>query len=221
MVRRLGVLAVGALWCLLASSVPLASAQDDPQFEAEISKIPADIKERMKGSSWHEGCPVPIKHLRLIRLTYWGFDKDVHGGKLIVHKDSDETMVQVFKKLFKKRFPIKRMKLIDAYDGDDNASMNKNNTSAFNCRVVAGTDSWSQHAYGHAIDINPVQNPYVRSDGSTSPAKGQPYADRSNHRPGMIHAGGGVVNAFAKIGWGWGGYWSSAKDYQHFSSTGS
>ncbi len=221
MVRSLGVFAACALIGVLASSGPAAIAQDDPEFQYEISKIPDDIKERMKGSSWHEGCPVPIKHLRLLRLTYWGFDKEVHDGKLIVNRDSDETMVQVFEKLFKKRFPIKRMKLVDAYGGDDNASMNKNNTSAFNCRNVAGTDHWSQHAYGHAIDINPVQNPYVRSDGTASPEKGQPYTDRSNHRRGMIHAEGGVVKAFATIGWGWGGYWSSAKDYQHFSSTGS
>ena len=204
----------------LASGPASSSAQERATFDAEVTKIPKDIAKRMRGVSWHEGCPVPMKHLRLIRLNYWGFDHEVHDGKLVVNKRQAHNMVEVFGKLFKKRFPIKRMKLVDAYGADDNRSMNHNNTSAFNCRNVAGTDHWSEHAYGRAIDINPVQNPYVRSDGSASPEKGARYADRSQDARGMIHDGGGVVRAFSKVGWGWGGYWSSAQDYQHFSATG-
>jgi hypothetical protein len=98
--------------------------------------------------------------------------------------------------------------------------MRADNTSAFNCRPVAGTNSWSQHAYGRAIDINPVENPYVASDGSVSPRKGEPFADRSRHARGMIHGGGATVGAFSDVGWGWGGNWSSPKDYQHFSASG-
>jgi hypothetical protein len=97
--------------------------------------------------------------------------------------------------------------------------MEANNTSAFNCRFVSGTTRWSQHAYGRAIDINPVRNPYV--DGSyVSPTAGAPYADRMKHRIGMIHAGDKVVRAFADENWKWGGYWSPYQDYMHFSRTG-
>lgn len=197
-----------------------SSAQDRATFHAEVTKIPKDIARRMRGVSWHEGCPVPMKHLRLIRLNYRGFDREVHEGKLVVNRRQAHNMVEVFGELFKKRFPIKRMKLVDRYGADDNRSMNHDNTSAFNCRNVAGTDHWSEHAYGRAIDINPVENPYVGSDGSVSPKKGARYADRSQDARGMIHSGGGVVRAFSKVGWSWGGYWSSAKDYQHFSATG-
>jgi hypothetical protein len=123
------------------------------------------------------------------------------------------------RKLFNAHFPFRRIWLIDAYGSDDRRSMAANNTSAFNCRYVAGTTRWSEHAYGRAIDINPIQNPYV-SGSYVSPAAGRAYADRSRRAPGMIHAGDVVVRAFASIGWKWGGYWRSSKDYQHFSSTG-
>ena len=179
----------------LASAPASLAAQERATFDAEVTKIPKDIAKRMRGSSWHEGCPVPMKRLRLIRLNYWGFDREVHDGKLVVNKRQAHNMVEVFGKLFKKRFPIKRMKLVDAYGADDNRSMNHNNTSAFNCRNVAGTDRWSEHVYGRAIDINPVQNPYVRSDGSVSPEKGARYADRSQDARGMIHAGGAAIGA--------------------------
>ncbi|MEO8324124.1 MAG: M15 family metallopeptidase [Actinomycetota bacterium] len=202
------------------SAPPVSSAQARAVFDAEVTKIPKDIAKRMRGVSWHEGCTVPMKRLRLVRLNYWGFDREVHDGKLVVNKRHAHNMVEVFGKLFKKRFPIRRMKLVDTYGADDNRSMNHNNTSAFNCRNVAGTNDWSEHAYGRAIDINPVQNPYVRSDGSASPEKGARYVDRSQDARGMIHDGGGVVRAFSKAGWGWGGYFSSAQDYQHFSATG-
>ena len=113
------------------------------------------------------------------------------------------------------------MRLIDAYGGDDRRSMRADNTSAFNCRDVAGRPGvWSQHAYGRAIDINPVENPYVSPDGSVSPRKGRRFADRSRDGRGMIHRGDTAVRAFRRQGWEWGGAWSGAKDYQHFSSNG-
>lgn len=126
---------------------------------------------------------------------------------------------RVFRRLFEVRFPIRRMKLVDAYGGSDRRSMAANNTSAFNCRRVAGSSSWSEHAYGRAIDIDPVQNPWV-ANGVASPPAGARYVDRSQRRRGMIHAGDAVVRAFAAAGWKWGGYWTSPKDYQHFSATG-
>ncbi len=171
-------------------------------------------------SSWRPGCPVAIEDLRLLSVDHWGFDGRVHRGELVVHRDQAGRVLHVMGQLFEARFPIERMQLVDVYGGDDDRSMAANNTSAFNCRSVSGRAGvWSQHSYGWAVDINPVQNPYV-SGGRVSPPAGAVYADRSLRRPGMIHAGDAVVRAFASIGWGWGGNWGSAKDYQHFSATG-
>lgn len=127
----------------------------------------------------------------------------------------------MMRRLFRLRFAIRRMRLVDAYGSDDNRSMNADNTSAFNCREVSGRPGvWSQHAYGRAIDVNPVENPYV-SGSHVSPAKGQEFADRRPRRKGMIARRGAVVRIFARAGWAWGGNWSGAQDYQHFSATGS
>jgi hypothetical protein len=117
------------------------------------------------------------------------------------------------------RFPIERMELVDNYGGSDDASMAANNTSAFNCRPVAGTNRWSEHAFGRAIDINPVQNPYV-AGGRVSPPNGAPFVNRAVGAPGLIRSGDVVVQAFAAVGWGWGGNFSSSRDYQHFSASG-
>jgi hypothetical protein len=190
-----------------------------PAFSGTISKIPPKVKEDMKGKSWHPGCPVPIRQLRLLTLTHWGYDGDVHTGRLVVRLGQSQEVLGAMRRLFNKGFPIKRMQRVDAFGGSDGASMKANNTSAFNCRYVAGTTTWSRHAFGTAIDINPVQNPYV-SGGKVVPKRGEPFADRSTKHPGMIRGGGVVVKAFAQIGWEWGGFWSSSKDYMHFSLTG-
>ena len=122
--------------------------------------------------------------------------------------------------MWRNDFKLRRVKLADAYGADDQRMMRADVTSVFNCRFVSGTNRWSQHAYGRAIDINPVENPWVGSDGSVSPAKGEAYVDRSQHKKGMIHGGDSTVRAFSRSGWGWGGYWSSSKDYMHFSASG-
>jgi hypothetical protein len=171
-------------------------------------------------SSWRPGCPVGLADLRLVTLAYWGFDGAAHTGELVLHRTVASRVVAAMNTLFQARFPIQRMQLVDAYGGSDDASMAANNTSAFNCRTVAGTSRWSQHAYGLAIDINPVQNPYVTSSGSASPPNGAPYVDRSQQLPGMIHPGDVVVQSFAAIGWGWGGNFNTVKDWQHFSANG-
>ena len=214
---------------LLAPSTAAAGADRDgpsglggagPAFSGSISKIPPHVKEDMKGKSWHPGCPVPIRQLRLLTLTHWGYDGDVHTGRLVVRLGQSKEVLWAMRRLFNKGFPIKRMQRVDAFGGSDPASMKANNTSAFNCRFVAGTTRWSQHAYGTAIDINPVQNPYVSASGKVVPKRGEPFADRSKKHPGMIRGGGVVVKAFAQIGWEWGGFWSSAKDYMHLSLKG-
>jgi len=172
-------------------------------------------------SSWRPGCPVPIEDLRLLTLSYWGFDGTSHTREMIVNEDVATEVISVFRALFAQRFPIQGMELVDVYGGDDDRSMAANNTSAFNCRSVTGHPGvWSEHSYGRAIDVDPVQNPYVSSGGSVAPPAGAAYADRSRSAAGMIHGGDSTVEAFAAIGWAWGGGWPSIKDYQLFSSSG-
>lgn len=218
-ITRRGPLLVVLVVSVLLSSTPSAHP-GDAGFTADVSRISAKLRERMTGKSWHRGCPVPIRNLRLIKLSYHGFDGERHTGKLVVHQDAAGDMVDVFRTIYSTRFKIRRMHLVDHYGASDQRSMRADNTSAFNCRYVSGTTRWSQHAYGRAIDVNPVENPYVGSDGSVSPRAGRCCTDRSEHVKGMIRTRGPVVDAFADVGWGWGGNWSSSKDYQHFSATG-
>jgi D-alanyl-D-alanine carboxypeptidase len=188
-----------------------------PVFHATVSPIDQETRARMT-SSWKPGCPVRMNDLRLITLDHWGFDRIVHEGELVVHAQHAEALVQVFRTLFEHGFPIQRMELVDVYGADDDRSMAANNTSAFNCRPVTGNpDVWSEHSYGWAIDINPIQNPYVTAGGTVLPPEGRAHVDRSQDVPGQIDDGGVVVEAFAAIGWEWGGHWSFSKDYQHFS----
>ena len=213
------VAVVAALGGTAGASGTVAATEAEPEFRSRVVPIGAALRDRMRGSSWHRGCPVGLADLRLVTLRRWGMDGEVHPGRLVVHRGEARRIVRVMRRLFAVGFPIRRMRLIDAYDGSDDRSMSANNTSAFNCRYVAGTKRWSQHAYGRAIDVNPVQNPYV-SGSYVSPEEGRRYADRSLREPGMIHARSRVVRAFRENGWKWGGYWSGAKDYQHFSRTG-
>lgn len=203
---------------VIASSLAADAAQ--PPFEGSTEPIAGHVRERIVGSSWREGCPVGLGKLRLLRVTYWGFDDRAHNGRLVVNRRFDDEIVAVMRRLYRIRYPIRRMRLIDRYGADDHRSMNADNTSGFNCRFVAGTERWSMHAYGLAIDINPIENPYVSGD-HVSPSAGEPFADRSRDAPGMVHSGDRVVRAFARIaGWEWGGSWPGAKDYQHFSANG-
>jgi hypothetical protein len=159
--------------------------------------------------------------LRLVRLTYWGFDDRAHTGGLVVNRVVVAPVERVFARLYAARFPIRRMRPISAYGGSDTRSMAVDNTSGFNCRdaVAPGPKQWSVHAYGEAIDVNTVENPYVEG-GRVLPPEGHTYLDRSRYRPGMAVAGGTLVEAFAAVGWQWGGRWTGSPDWQHFSATG-
>jgi len=208
----------------LAAGSPAAAepVADAPAFQGRIERIDAELRARMSGVSWHPGCPVGFSALRLLRVPHWGFDGELHRGRLVVHRDHAAAMLTVMRVLYEQRYPIRQMRLVDAYGADDRRSMAADNTSAFNCRTVAGSPGvWSEHAYGRAIDVNPIENPYVTDSGYVSPPQGAPYADRSRHAKGLIHDGGAVVRAFAAAGWEWGGDWAWPKDYQHFSATGS
>ena len=186
-----------------------------PPFDHSVARLtPAQLPH-----SWRVGCPVAPAQLRRIRLTYWGFDGKAHSGNLDVHADSVQEIVQVFRRLYVARFPIRRLRPVDAYGANDRRSMAADNTSGFNCRFVSGTRRWSAHAYGRAIDVNPVENPYV-SGGRVQPPAGRAYLDRTKARPGMAVSGGVLVRAFAAAGWQWGGRWRGTPDYQHFSASG-
>ncbi|WP_326646359.1 M15 family metallopeptidase [Streptosporangium sp. NBC_01755] len=187
-----------------------------PKFSAKISPV---TRQQLK-YSWRPGCPVPLSDLRLITMTYWGFDDKPHTGELVVYKGVTDDIVSIFRQLYDWRWPINKMELVDVYKGDDFDSIEANNTSAFNCRPATGSSSWSKHAYGRAIDINPRENPYVSADGSVAHSNARKFAKRPVHAPGVINPGDRVVKAFQAKGWEWGGYWSGIKDYQHFSKGG-
>jgi hypothetical protein len=156
----------------------------------------------------------------MLHLSYWGFDDQAHVGTMVVNAAVTGDVLKIFARLYAERFPIFQMQPVDAYHGSDPVSMDANNTSGFNCRYAVGSvpPSWSVHAFGEAIDVNTVENPYIEG-GTVMPPAGAAYLNRSVYRPGMAVAGGQLVQAFAAVGWQWGGRWSSP-DYQHFSKTG-
>jgi len=189
-------------------------------YHARVQPIPPAMRAQMTGVSWHPSCPVGLGELRLVTLTYRGFDGRDHTGRLIVNRDAASALVAVFRRLYASRFPIRRMEPVDRYGGDDYRSIEADNTSSFNCRTATGSTRWSNHAYGRAIDVNPIENPYV-SGGTTSHPASRPYLDRSRHGRGTAYEGGVLVEAFRSVGWGWGGSWrGSVRDYQHFSYNG-
>jgi len=214
---KTAVVAIAAL----AATAAVADAKPGPPFIAHVHKLTPAMQQTMTGVSWKPGCPVGLDDLRVIRMRYRGFDAKAHMGMLIVNADVAEKTVRAFGKLYDARFPIRRMEPVDAYGGSDDASMAADNTSAFNCRkaVAAGTPSWSEHAYGKAIDVNPVENPYVFGREVLPPA-GAAHLDRAAAKPGYAVAGGALVKAFAAAGWKWGGARKSNPDYQHFSTSG-
>jgi len=188
-----------------------------PPFTHTVARVtPAQLPY-----SWHTGCPVAPAQLRRLRVAYWGFDGRAHTGALVVNADAVSDLVHVLARLYAARFPIRRMRPIDAYHGRDEPSLEADNTAAFNCRyaVAPGPKRWSAHAFGRAIDVNPVENPYLEG-GRVRPRRGRAFLDRSRRRPGMAVRGGLLVRAFAGVGWAWGGRWTGSPDYQHFSATG-
>jgi hypothetical protein len=207
---------------LLATSVLIgtgcgASNVVLPRFTSSVAPVSA----AELGKTWRPGCPVSPSQLRLLHLRYVGFDGRSRVGTMVVNATVVTSVVKVFATLYAKRFPLHSMIPESQFQGKDPASMAADNTSGFNCRyaVATGPKQWSVHAYGEAIDVNPVQNPYV-FNGVAQPVAGKAYVDRGDVRPGMSELGGVLNDAFASVGWFWGGRWTGAPDYQHFSSTG-
>lgn len=209
-----------------ATAPPRPAAADAPRattapaFTFSAVALSPSLRHRLYGSSWRPGCPVGLDGLRYLRIGYWGFDGRARVGEMVLGAPAVAAARRAFATLYRARFPIRRMRLVDAYGASDFASIEADNTSSFNCRRATGQTGWSEHAYGRAIDVNPIENPYVYPNGTTVHRASRPYLDRSRHRPGMALPGGVLVGAFASVGWGWGGSWVGAEDLQHFSSSG-
>jgi D-alanyl-D-alanine carboxypeptidase-like protein len=213
---------------VVPSPTDVALAKDgQPRFAGRISRLPSSLRREMRGTTWKPGCPVPLTDLRLLHVDYWGFDGEVQRGPIVVHKDVATEIRWVFGRLFRARFPIKHVALAKEFvpeEFEPRISSSRSVTASFNCRPVVTPlgpgDDFSQHAYGLAIDINPVQNPFVTATGFVRNRMSRRYLDRRKRLPGVIHEGDVVVRSFAAIGWEWGGNWSGGKDYMHFSRSG-
>lgn len=204
--RSLRLLAAMAV--LLGIAPPAAAAP-----EAVVTTVnAADL-----GATWRPECPVGPADLRRVELNYTGFDGQPHRGALVVHKLLVGDVIAIFDDLQRLHYPIARMQTPDHYPGaQDELSMADNNTSAFNCRRLPGSTAWSLHAYGRAIDINPLINPYIDDRGDLEPVTAAKYLDRTRDEPGLLRADSPAVAAFMERGWRWGGAWRNPIDYQHF-----
>ena len=195
------------------------------QADSSIRPLSEPLKSNLAHGQWHAGCPVALADLRLVTVPYVDFEGRTREGQIIVHRDVAGTVSKVFRKLYKLEFPIRHMRLSEMYGPRRAIPEDEDVTGSFWCRdsvpspCVGGTASgnWSNHAYGHAIDINPIENPYIGC-GKVYDPRMAPYVDRSKRKKGMVTPA--VVRAFRSIGWGWGGDWSGTKDYMHFSTNG-
>ncbi len=186
-------------------------------FASRVTTPPPD--RVLARSTWVSGCPVDADDLAWVRLTFHGFDGRRHTGELLLHTEVADDVTRVFRDLYEARFPIEEMRITRRDELDAPPTGDGNNTGAFACRATRGATSYSQHAYGRAVDVNPFQNPYRKGE-LVLPELASSYLDRSWRRPGVIRPDGPAVRAFARIGWTWGGAWQSLKDYQHFSENG-
>jgi len=193
------------------------------EYQLNISHITPQIKKRMiKGNSWRKGCPVSLNNLRYLRVKHINFNGEEKMGEIIVHKEVSVEVAEIFEALYKTDYPIRKMRLVSDYKGNDWQSIESDNTSAFNCRLATGSKKWSKHSYGKAIDINPIENPYISRKGYISHKASANYRKRVHQKSSyadkaILLKNDQAVQIFKKYGWKWGGDWSGVKDYQHFS----
>ena len=207
------------------AATPTRSATPSPSAAAPSASAPSApaggtvevVTAAELGASWRPGCPVEPERLRRVNVDHIGFDGQMHRGELIVHEDLVPEVIAIFERLYRLSYPVEKIRTVDHYPGgDDELSMEDNNTSAFNCRRIPGTNEWSPHAYGRAIDLNPLVNPCLYASGYFEPQNAAAYLDRSRTDPGLLHNGDPAVHAFTDRGWRWGGEWTAPLDYQHF-----
>ena len=192
----------------------------DDDFHATVARVDDAVAAR---STWHEGCPVAVADLRYVTVSFVGFDGAAHTGELLIHADAADAVVAMFRAMHDARFPLEQVAITTPADLDAPPTGDGNVTSAFVCRDARGSGTWSEHAYGRAVDINPFQNPYVKEvdEGRiVLPELATAYTDRSLDLPGMLHPDGPVVAAIEAAGWTWGGTYTSLQDLMHASATG-
>jgi D-alanyl-D-alanine carboxypeptidase len=215
-------IAILALAALVSVTAATTHAATDRSGIAPLT--PAQRHDVQAAGEWHRGCPVSLSQLRVLSYRYYGFDKQTHAGQIVVNEKVASPLGTVFAKLYRMRFPVRDGAFASMYG--PHANQNGDVTASFECRTAAAspcsssskTHHWSMHAYGEAVDLDPRENPYVGC-GMTRDKTARSYLKRSWHRPGMVTPA--VRQAFASIGWGWGGSWvGSTKDYMHFSING-
>ncbi|HXG75189.1 MAG TPA: M15 family metallopeptidase [Gaiellaceae bacterium] len=213
------------LTALALLAVPLADGQN-ARFAARVEPLPRPLGNVLERGFWEPGCPVPPRDLRLLTVSHWDFQGRVREGQLVVNHDVARPLAGVFRRLYELRFAIRHMRLAHLYGPKRAHPKDGDVSGAFHCRravpspCVGGraTSSWSNHAYGHAVDLNPIENPYLGC-GRVHDPRSRPFVDRTPLRRGMVTPA--VVRAFRSIGWGWGGEWTGpTRDYMHFSTTG-
>lgn len=197
-------------------TVDLLPPPIDDMFQSTIGPVPSDVLAR---STWHPECPVGVDELSYVTVSFYGFDGVFHTGELIVNEAWAAQIVEIFKLLHENRYPIEQMQVVTVEMDDALPTGDGNNTSSFTCRTAVGEGSWSMHASGLAVDINPFHNPYEKGE-LILPELATAYADRDQNLPGMLFQDSVAVVAFESIGWTWGGNWRTLKDYMHFSSNG-
>jgi len=193
------------------------------EFTSNIRKITPNIKKRMiDGNSWRKGCPVALNDLRYIQVSHYDFKGKTQTGELIMHRSVAREITEIFGELYRIGYPVKKMSLVSAFGGSDYDSIEQDNTSAFNCRNVTGGQKWSKHAYGLAIDINPIENPYLKKGKHSSHTKSRLYEKRlhkdlaKTKDTAILLRNDRATQVFLRKGWTWGGDWKYTKDYQHF-----
>ncbi|MEE0960180.1 MAG: M15 family metallopeptidase [Lachnospiraceae bacterium] len=184
-----------------------------------ISEIPNEIFALMQGKSYKDNCTVPYEDLRYVHILHKDFEGNTKEGELVVNRLIAEDILEIFRELYNQSYPIEKVKLVDEYNADDEASMSDNNSSAFNFRFISYTTTISKHGLGLAIDINTLYNPYVKTvNGALNiePANATEYVDRDKEFEHKIDHNDLCYRLFTEHGFEWGGDWNSAKDYQHF-----
>lgn len=216
-----------SLVCILAVAVSLVMSGERTQAKTfkkgfSYQKLPTQIRKKINGASYRKNRYIKYRDLRYVKVKYYDFDGAVQNGELIVNKKIAGKTVRIFYELYKIKYPIERIELVDEYGADDEKSMRANNSSAFNFRTVAGTSRLSKHALGMAIDINPRINPYINRQGILTPANAKVYRNRDEKKCEgkyaslMIQPDSKITKIFKKYGFTWGGDWEHSKDYQHF-----
>ena len=176
--------------------------------------IPDIVKARMEGKSMKDNPHIGYDQLRYLTVYHYDYEGRIQKGEIVCNQRIARDLLEIFKDLFAKEYPICSIRLVDDFDGDDEASMEANNTSCFNYRVVPGTRALSKHALGLAIDVNPLQNPYIQGS-RVHPATAVEYVDRTKDFPHKIDEKDYCKKVFTSHGFQWGGYWRE-RDYQHF-----